>query len=266
MGLMAGKQGLVMGVANDRSLAWGIAKAAHAQGARLAFTYQGDALGKRVRPLAESLDSDFIVDADVTSEASLDALFAGVAESWGRLDFVVHAIAFSDKDELTGKYLNATRANFLRTLDISCYSFTDICRRAAPLMTGGGSLLTLTYAGAERVMPHYNVMGVAKAALEASVRYLAVDLGGDNIRVNAISAGPIRTLAASGIGDFRYILKWNQYNSPLKRNVTIEDVGGAGVYLLSDLSSGVSGEVHHVDCGYHVVGMKAVDAPDISVV
>jgi enoyl-[acyl-carrier protein] reductase I len=266
MGLMAGKQGLVMGVANDRSLAWGIAKAVHAEGARLAFTYQGDALGKRVRPLAESLDSDFVVDADVTSESSLDALFAGVAERWGRLDFVVHAIAFSDKDELTGKYLNTSRANFLRTLDISCFSFTDVCRRAAPLMTSGGSLLTLTYAGAERVMPHYNVMGVAKAALEASVRYLAVDLGGDNIRVNAISAGPIRTLAASGIGDFRYILKWNQYNSPLKRNVTIEDVGGAGVYLLSDLSSGVSGEVHHVDCGYHVVGMKAVDAPDISVV
>jgi enoyl-[acyl-carrier protein] reductase I len=266
MGLMAGKQGLVMGVANDRSLAWGIAKAAHAQGARLAFTYQGDALGKRVRPLALSLDSDFVVDADVTSEASLDALFAGLADRWGRLDFVVHAIAFSDKDELTGKYLNTTRGNFLRTLDISCFSFTDVCRRAAPLMTSGGSLLTLTYAGAERVMPHYNVMGVAKAALEASVRYLAVDLGGDNIRVNAISAGPIRTLAASGIGDFRYILKWNQYNSPLKRNVTIEDVGGAGVYLLSDLSSGVSGEVHHVDCGYHVVGMKAVDAPDIATV
>jgi enoyl-[acyl-carrier protein] reductase I len=266
MGLMAGKQGLVMGVANDRSLAWGIAKAARAEGARLAFTYQGEALGKRVRPLAESLASDFVVDADVTSEASLDALFAGVAERWGRLDFMVHAIAFSDKDELTGKYLNTSRPNFLRTLDISCFSFTDLCRRAAPLMTAGGSLLTLTYAGAERVMPHYNVMGVAKAALEASVRYLAVDLGGDNIRVNAISAGPIRTLAASGIGDFRYILKWNQYNSPLKRNVTIEDVGGAGVYLLSDLSSGVSGEVHHVDCGYHVVGMKAVDAPDISVV
>jgi enoyl-[acyl-carrier protein] reductase I len=266
MGLMAGKQGLVMGVANDRSLAWGIAKAAHAEGARLAFTYQGDALGKRVRPLAESLDSDFVLDADVTSAPSLDALFAGIAERWGRLDFFVHAIAFSDKDELTGKYLNTSRANFLRTLDISCFSFTDICRRAAPLMTAGGSMLTLTYAGAERVMPHYNVMGVAKAALEASVRYLAVDLGGDNIRVNAISAGPINTVAARGIGDFRYILKWNQYNSPLKRNVTIEDIGGAGVYLLSDLSSGVSGEVHHVDCGYHVVGMKAVDAPDISVV
>jgi enoyl-[acyl-carrier protein] reductase I len=266
MGLMAGKQGLVMGVANDRSLAWGIAKAAHGQGARLAFTYQGDALGKRVRPLAESLDSDFVVEADVMSEESLDSLFAAIAERWGRLDFLVHAIAFSDKNELTGKYLNTSRANFLRTLDISCFSFTDLCRRAAPLMRSGGSLLTLTYAGAERVMPHYNVMGVAKAALEASVKYLAVDLGGDNIRVNAISAGPIKTLAASGIGDFRYILKWNQYNAPLKRNVTIEDVGGAGVYLLSDLASGVSGEVHHVDCGYHVVGMKAVDAPDISVV
>jgi enoyl-[acyl-carrier protein] reductase I len=266
MGLMAGKQGLVMGVANDRSLAWGIARAARGAGARLAFTYQGEALGRRVRPLAESLDSDFVVEADVTAEESLDALFARLGERWGRIDFVVHAIAFSDKNELTGKYLNTSRANFLRTLDISCFSFTDVCRRAAPLMTQGGSLLTLTYAGAERVMPHYNVMGVAKAALEASVKYLAVDLGGDNIRVNAISAGPIKTLAASGIGDFRYILKWNQYNSPLKRNVTIEDVGGAGVYLLSDLSSGVSGEVHHVDCGYHVVGMKAVDAPDISVV
>ena len=266
MGLMAGKQGLVMGVANERSLAWGIARALHEHGARLAFTYQGDALGKRVRPLAASLDSDIVIDADVTSEPSLDAAFAELAERWGRLDFVVHAIAFSDRTELTGKYLNTTRANFLRTLDISCFSFTDVCRRAAPLMTAGGSLLTLTYSGAERVMPHYNVMGVAKAALEASVKYLAVDLGGDNIRVNAISAGPIRTLAASGIGDFRYILKWNELNSPLKRNVTIEDVGGAGVYLLSDLSAGVSGEVHHVDCGYHVVGMKAVDAPDISVV
>src|SRR5271157_1065575 len=238
MPLMAGKQGLIMGVANERSLGWGIAKTLHAHGAALAFTYQGEALGKRVRPLADSLDSDF----------------------------VVHAIAFSDKDELKGKYLQTTRANFLRTLEISCYSFTDVCRRAAPLMTSGGSLLTLTYAGAERVMPHYNVMGVAKAALEASVRYLAVDLGADNIRVNAISAGPISTLAARGIGDFRYILKWNQLNSPLKRNVTIEDVGGAGLYLLSDLSAGVSGEVHHVDCGYHVVGMKAVDAPDIAVV
>jgi enoyl-[acyl-carrier protein] reductase I len=266
MPLMAGKQGLIMGVANERSIAWGIAKALYGHGAALAFTYQGEALGRRVRPLAETLASDFVVEADVSSEESLDAVFAGLSRRWGRLDFLVHAIAFSDKDELKGKYIETTRANFLRTLEISCYSFTDICRRAAPLMTAGGSLLTLTYSGAERVMPHYNVMGVAKAALEASVRYLAVDLGSDNIRVNAISAGPIKTLAASGIGDFRYILKWNQLNSPLKRNVTIEDVGGAGVYLLSDLSAGVSGEVHHVDCGYHVVGMKAVDAPDISVV
>jgi enoyl-[acyl-carrier protein] reductase I len=266
MPLMAGKQGLVMGVANERSIAWGIAKALHAHGAELAFTYQGEALGKRVRPLALSLDSDFVLEADVASTHSLDAVFAALAQRWGRLDFVVHAIAFSDKDELKGKYLETTRANFLRTLEISCFSFTDVCRRAAPMMTAGGSLLTLTYSGAERVMPHYNVMGVAKAALEASVRYLAVDLGGDSIRVNAISAGPIKTLAASGIGDFRYILKWNQLNSPLKRNVTIQDVGGAGLYLLSDLSAGVTGEVHHVDCGYHVVGMKAVDAPDISVV
>jgi len=266
MGVMAGKQGLVMGVANDRSLAWGIARALHDHGARLAFTYQGDALGRRVRPLAESLGSDVTIDADVTDAASLDSLFASLAERWGRLDFVVHAIAFSDKNELTGKYLDTSRENFLRTLDISCFSFTDVCRRAAPLMTAGGALLTLTYAGAERVMPHYNVMGVAKAALEASVRYLAMDLGGDNIRVNAISAGPINTVAARGIGDFRYILKWNQLNSPLQRNVTIEDVGGAGVYLLSDLSAAVTGEVHHVDCGYHVVGMKRADAPDISVV
>jgi len=265
MGLMAGKQGLIMGVANERSIAWGIAKALRAHGAALAFTHQGEALGKRVRPLAESLDSDFVIDADVTSQASLDAVFAEIERRWGRIDFLVHAIAFSDKTELTGKYLQTTRANFLRTLEISCFSFTDVCRRAVPLMSAGGSLLTLTYSGAERVMPHYNVMGVAKAALEASVRYLAVDLGGDNIRVNAISAGPIKTLAASGIGDFRYILKWNQLNSPLKRNVTIEDVGGAGLYLLSDLSAGVSGEIHHVDCGYHVVGMKAVDAPDIAV-
>jgi enoyl-[acyl-carrier protein] reductase I len=266
MPLMAGRQGLIMGVANERSIAWGIAKALHREGAALAFTYQGEALGKRVRPLALSLDSDFVVEADVASEASLDALFDEMARRWRRLDFVVHAIAYSDKDELKGKYLRTTRANFLRTLDISCYSFTDICRRAAPLLPTGSSLLTLTYSGAERVMPHYNVMGVAKAALEASVRYLAADLGGDGIRVNAISAGPIKTLAAAGIGDFRYILKWNQLNSPLKRNVTIEDVGGAALYLLSDLSAGVSGEVHHVDCGYHVVGMKAVDAPDISVV
>lgn len=266
MPLMAGKQGLIMGVANERSLGWGIAKTLHAHGAQLAFTYQGEALGKRVRPLADSLDSDFVLAADVTSEASLDGVFEAIDHRWGRLDFVVHAIAFADPASLKGKYLATTRDNFLRTLEISCYSFTDVCRRAAPLMRGGGSLLTLTYSGAERVMPHYNVMGVAKAALEASVRYLAVDLGGDNIRVNAISAGPIKTLASSGIGDFRYILKWNQLNSPLKRNVTIEDVGGAGLYLLSDLSAGVSGVIHHVDCGYHVVGMKAVDAPDISVV
>ena len=266
MPLMAGKQGLIMGVANERSLGWGIAKTLHAHGATLAFTYQGEALGRRVRPLAESLDSDFVLEADVTSEESLDAVFSALTRRWGRLDFAVHAIAFSDKAELTGKYLQTTRANFLKTLEISCYSFTDVCRRAAPLMLSGGSLLTLTYAGAERVMPHYNVMGVAKAALEASVRYLAVDLGGDNIRVNAISAGPVRTLASSAIGDFPYILKWNRLNSPLKRNVTIEDVGGAGLYLLSNLSVGVTGEVHHVDCGYHVVGMKAVDAPDIAVV
>jgi enoyl-[acyl-carrier protein] reductase I len=264
--LMAGKRGLVMGVANDRSLAWGIARAVHEAGAELAFSYQGEALGRRVRPLAQSLGCDFLVEADVTSEASLDAVFAEVERRWSGLDFLVHAIAFSDKNELTGKYVQTTRDNFLRTLDISCFSFTDLCRRAAPLMTRGGSLLTLSYAGAERVMPHYNVMGVAKAALEASVKYLAVDLGGDNIRVNAISAGPIKTLASSAIGDFRYILKWNELNSPLQRNTTIEDVGGAGLYLLSDLSAGVTGEVHHVDSGYHVVGMKRVDAPDISVV
>jgi enoyl-[acyl-carrier protein] reductase I len=267
MGLMAGKQGLVMGVANERSLAWGIARSLHKEDARLAFTYQGEALGKRVRPLAESVGSDFVLDADVTDEASLDALFAAVTARWGRLDFLVHAIAGGgDRTSLKGKYFEISRANFLRTIEISCFSFTDLCRRAAPLMTDGGSLLTLTYAGAERVMPHYNVMGVAKAALEASVKYLAVDLGGQNIRVNAISAGPIRTLASSAIGDFPYILKWNQYNSPLQRNTTIEDVGGAGVYLLSELSAGVTGEVHHVDSGYHVVGMKRVDAPDISVV
>ena len=264
--LMVGKRGLVMGVANERSLAWGIAKALSEAGATLGFTYQGEALGRRVRPLAESLGSDFLVDADVTSETSLDAVFSAVADRWGELDFLVHGIAFSDKDELKGKYLDTTRDNFLRTLDISCFSFTDLCRRAAPLMANGGGLLTLTYAGAERVMPHYNVMGVAKAALEASVKYLAVDLGGQNIRVNAISAGPIKTLASSAIGDFRYILKWNELNAPLQRNVTIDEVGGAGVYLLSDLSAGVTGEVHHVDCGYHVVGMKRVDAPDISTV
>ena len=263
---MQGKRGLIMGVANERSLAWGIAKAVAAQGAELAFTFQGDALGKRVRPLAESVGSSLVMDCDVTNEASLDAVFAALAERWGTLDFAVHAIAYADPSELKNRYVDTTRENFRKSLEISCYSFTDLARRASALMAGGGSLLTLTYLGAERVMPHYNLMGVAKAALEASVQYLAVDLGGQNIRVNAISAGPIKTLAASGIGDFRYILKWNQYNSPLKRNVTIEDVGGAGLYLLSDLGAGVTGEVHHVDCGYHVVGMKAVDAPDISVV
>ncbi|MGH6988875.1 MAG: enoyl-ACP reductase FabI [Stellaceae bacterium] len=264
--LMAGKRGLVMGVANERSIAWGIARAAAEVGADIAFTFQGEALGKRVKPLAASVGSDFVQECDVTDGASLDALFATIAERWGRLDFLVHAIGATDPNALRGKYVETTRENFLRTLDISCFSFTDLARRASAMMPAGGSLLTLTYYGAERVMPNYNIMGVAKAALEASVRYLAVDLGGQNIRVNAISAGPIKTLAASGISDFRYILKWNQYNSPLKRNVTIEDVGGAGVYFLSDLGAGVTGEVHHVDCGYHVVGMKAVDAPDISVV
>ncbi len=264
--LMQGRRGLVMGVANDRSIAWGIAAACAAQGAELAFTYQGEALLKRVEPLAASVGSSIVLPCDVIEEASIDAVFAELAARWGGLDFLVHAIAWSDKDQLKGRYLDTTRENFLKSLDISCYSFTAICQRAVKLMKPGGSLLTLTYLGAERVTPHYNVMGVAKAALEASVRYLAADLGGEGIRVNAISAGPIKTLAASGIGDFRYILKWNQYNSPLKRNVTIEDVGGAGVYLLSELSSGVTGEVHHVDCGYHIVGMKAVDAPDITTV
>jgi enoyl-[acyl-carrier protein] reductase I len=264
--LMAGKKGLIMGIANERSLAWGIAKAVAGQGAELAVTYQGEVMEKRVRPLAEQLRASLIMPADVTDAASLDALFATIAEDWRRLDFVVHAIAYADKEELKGKYFDTSPENFQRSLMISCYSFTDLCRRAAPLMTEGGSLVTLTYSGAERVVPHYNVMGVAKAALEASVKYLAVDLGGAGIRVNAISAGPIRTLAASGIGDFRYILKWNEYNSPLKRNTTIEDVGGAALYLLSDLGAGTTGEVLHVDSGYHVVGMKAVDAPDISVV
>jgi enoyl-[acyl-carrier protein] reductase I len=264
--LMAGKRGLIMGVANERSIAWAIAQAVHAQGAELAFTYQGDAFGKRVKPLAESVGSNMVLDCDVTNEASLDAAFAALGERWGKLDFLVHAIAFSDPNELKGRYVDTTRANFLRSMDISCFSFTDAVRRASSMMAEGGSAVTLSYFGAERVMPHYNVMGVCKAALEASVRYLAVDLGKHNIRINAISAGPIKTLAASGIGDFRYILKWNQYNSPLKRNVALEDVGGAALYLLSQLSAGVTGEVHHVDCGYHVVGMKAVDAPDISVV
>ncbi|WP_232818330.1 enoyl-ACP reductase FabI [Elioraea thermophila] len=265
-GLMSGRRGLIMGVANDRSIAWGIAAACAAHGATLAFTYQGEALQKRVEPLAASVGSDLVLPCDVTDEPSIDAVFEALRERWGRLDFLVHAIAWSDKEQLKGRYLDTTRENFLKSLDISCWSFTAVCQRAVPLMGAGASILTLTYLGAERVTPHYNVMGVAKAALEASVRYLAADLGPLGIRVNAISAGPIKTLAASGIGDFRYILKWNQYNSPLRRNVTIEDVGGAGVYLLSDLSSGVTGEVHHVDCGYHVVGMKAVDAPDISTV
>ena len=258
--LMAGKRGLVMGVANDRSIAWGIASAVSAQGAELAFTYQGEALERRVRPLAEGVGSSLVLPCDVSDDASIDQAFKTIEEAWGGLDFLVHAIAYSDKDELKGKYLNTSRDNFVRSLDISCYSFTAVSQRAVPLMTNGGSLLTLTYYGAERVMPHYNVMGVAKAALEASVRYLAADLGDAGVRVNAISAGPIKTLAASGIGDFRYILKWNEYNSPLRRNVDIGQVGGAGLYLLSDLSAGVTGEVHHVDSGYNVVGMMAVDA------
>ena len=258
--LMAGKRGLIMGVANDRSIAWGIAKMVAEHGAELAFTFQGEALEKRVRPLAESVGGSMVLPCDVTDEASMDAVFAEIGETWGKLDFVVHAIAYSDKDELKGQYVDTSRANFQRSLDISCFSFTDVCKRASAIMPDGGSLLTLTYYGAERVMPHYNVMGVAKAALEASVRYLAVDLGGSGIWVNAISAGPIKTLAASGIGDFRYILKWNELNAPLKRNVTIDQVGGAGLYLLSDLGSGVTGETHHVDSGYNVVGMVAVDA------
>ena len=265
-GVMHGKKGLIMGVANDRSIAWGIAAKLAEQGAQLAFTFQGEALQKRVTPLASSVGSDLVMTCDVTDEASMDQVFSTLADQWGTLDFVLHAIAYSDKEELKGGYVDTSRQNFQRTMDISVYSFTAIAKRAATMMNDGGSMLTLTYYGAERVMPHYNVMGVAKAALEASIRYLAVDLGGRNIRVNGLSAGPMKTLAASGIGDFRYILKWNQYNSPLKRNVTLDDVGGAGMYLLSDLASGVTGETHHVDCGYHVVGMKAVDAPDISVV
>jgi enoyl-[acyl-carrier protein] reductase I len=265
-GLMAGKRGLILGVANNRSIAYGIAKACVDHGAEIALTYQGEAFRKRVEPLAAELGAHIAGHCDVTDPESLDAVFENVAAKFGRLDFLVHAIAFSDKDELTGRYVETTRDNFLRTMDISVFSFTTIAKRAEPLMSEGGSLLTLTYYGAEKVMPHYNVMGVAKAALEASVRYLAVDLGGKGIRVNAISAGPIKTLAASGIGDFRYILKWNEYNAPLKRTVTPEEVGDSGLYFLSDLSRGVTGEVHHVDSGYHVVGMKAVDAPDISVI
>ncbi len=263
--LMKGKRGVIMGVANDRSIAWGIAAACVAQGAEVAFTYQGDALGKRVRPLAESVGSSVVVPCDVTDDASLDAAFAAIKETWGGIDFLVHSISFADKTYLRGKYMDTPRQAFLIAMDISCFSFTAAAQRAVPLMQAGGSLLTLTYLGAERVMPHYNVMGVAKAALESSVRYLAADLGGQGIRVNALSAGPMKTLAASGIGDFRYILRWNQYNSPLERNVSLEEVGGAGLYLLSPLSSGVTGEVHHVDSGYHVVGMKNPTAPDINV-
>ena len=265
-GLMAGKRGLIMGLANDKSIAWGIAKALAAEGADLAFSYQGESLKKRVDPLAAQLGSSLVLPCDVGDEDSVDALFSKLGEEWDSLDFLVHAIGFSDKEQLRGRYADTTRQNFLLTMDISVYSFTSVARRAAAMMPDGGSLLTLTYYGAERVMPHYNVMGVAKAALEASVRYLAEDLGKDNIRVNAISAGPIKTLAASGIGDFRYIMKWNELNSPLRRNVTQEDVGNSALYLLSRLGAGVTGETHHVDAGYHVVGMKAVDAPDIATV
>lgn len=265
-GLMAGKRGLVMGLANDKSIAWGIARALADQGAEMAFSYQGEALRKRVEPLAEQLGSNIVLPCDVADMETVDSLFADLKDRWGSIDFLVHAIGFSDKEELRGRYVDTSRDNFLMTMDISVYSFTAVCQRAAAMMPEGGSLLTLTYYGAERVMPHYNVMGVAKAGLEASVRYLAEDLGKDGIRVNAISAGPIKTLAASGIGDFRYIMKWNELNSPLRRNVTTEDVGKSALYLLSDLGSGVTGETHHVDAGYHVVGMKAVDAPDIDAV
>jgi len=265
-GLMAGKRGLIMGVANDRSIAWGVARTCAAHGASLAFTYQGEAFEKRVKPLAAQLGSELVLNCDVTDDASVAAVFAELQRRWGGLDFLVHAIAYSDKDQLKGRYVDTTPDNFDMSLDISCYSFTSVARAAEPLMAAGGSLVTLTYYGAEKVVPHYNVMGVAKAALEASVKYLAADLGRAGIRVNAISAGPIRTLAASGIGDFRYILKWNEYNSPLKRNVTIDEVGGAALFLLSELGGGVTGEVHHVDAGYNVIGMKAVDAPDIATV
>jgi enoyl-[acyl-carrier protein] reductase I len=265
-GVMRGKRGLIMGVANNRSLAWGIASTARAAGAELALTYQGDALKKRVEPLAAELQAHVAGHCDVTDPATMDAVFREIEALWGGLDFLVHAIAFSDKDELTGRYVDTTSENFQKTMLISCYSLTALVQRAEKLMTSGGSILTLTYYGAEKVMPHYNVMGVAKAALEASLRYLAVDLGPKNIRVNAISAGPIKTLAASGIGDFRYILKWNELNAPLRRTVTIDDVGRSALFLLSDLASGVTGEVVHVDAGYHVVGMKAVDAPDIATV
>jgi enoyl-[acyl-carrier protein] reductase I len=265
-GLMAGKRGLIMGLANDKSIAWGIAQQLAAHGAEIAFSYQGEALKKRVEPLAASIGMNTFVECDVADEASIDALFAALAAKWGKIDFLVHAIGFSDKNELRGRYVDTSRQNFLLTMDISVYSFTAVCQRAAAMMNEGGSLLTLTYYGAEKVMPHYNVMGVAKAGLEASVKYLAEDLGKDGIRVNAISAGPIKTLAASGIGDFRYIMRWNELNSPLRRNVTQDEVGKAALYLLSDLGSGTTGENLHVDAGYHVVGMKAVDAPDIDVV
>jgi enoyl-[acyl-carrier protein] reductase I len=265
-GLMEGKRGLIMGLANDKSLAWGIAKRLHEHGAELAFSYQGEALEKRVRPLAESLGSDFLIDCDVASMEALDIAFATLADRWPTIDFVVHAIGFSDKNQLRGRYYDTTLDNFLMTMNISAYSLVAVTQRARKLMPEGGSILTLTYYGAEKVVPHYNVMGVAKAALETSVRYLANDLGPENIRVNAISAGPIQTLAARGIGDFNYILKWNQLNSPLRRNVTIEDVGGGALYLLSELASGVTGEIHHIDAGYNLVGMKQEDAPDISLV
>ena len=265
-GIMEGKRGLIMGLANERSLAWGIAQRLSEHGAELAFSYQGEALAKRVGPLAEQLGSSLLIDCDVSSGDAMDAAFAELQSKWGGLDFVVHAIGFSDKNELRGKFVDTSLDNFLMTMNISVYSFVAVAQRAARMMKPGGSILTLTYYGAEKVIPHYNVMGVAKAALETSVKYLAADLGPDGIRVNAISAGPIKTLAASGIGDFRYIMKWNEYNSPLRRNVTIEDVGGAGLYLLSDLASGVTGEIHHVDAGYNVIGMKAEDAPDISTV
>ena len=264
--IMQGRRGLVMGVANDRSLGWAIAAACAAQGAELAFTYQGDALGKRVRPLAESVGSSIVVPCDVSDDAGIDAAFAEIQKSWDSLDFVIHAIGWADKAYLRGKYLDTPREAFRVALDISCFSFTAVAQRAVPMMRPGGALLTLSYLGAERVMPHYNVMGVAKAALESSVRYLAADLGGQGIRVNGISAGPMKTLAASGIGDFRYILRWNEYNAPLARNTTMDDVGGAGMYLVSPLSSGVTGEIHHVDSGYHIVGMKNPAAPDINVV
>jgi enoyl-[acyl-carrier protein] reductase I len=265
-GLMAGKRGVIMGLANNRSIAWGIAKALANAGAEIAFTYQGEALKRRVEPLASEIGGWVVSDCDVGETASIDRAFETISQKWDKIDFLVHAIGFSDKNELTGRYIDTSQDNFRKSMDISVYSFTAVAQRAEKLMSEGGSLLTLTYYGAEKVMPHYNVMGVAKAALEASVRYLAVDLGGQNIRVNAISAGPIKTLAASGIGDFRYILKWNEYNSPLKRTTTIEEVGDSALYLLSDLGRGTTGEVMHVDSGYHVVGMKAVDAPDISVV